>query len=314
LLDQLTIQLFFPFQREVGRKRLRVYNYNEFEKYVEETDGIDDCYASVYPLSKNIDRIVFDFDGLSSLYDAKKVFNWTIQKGIPSVPIITGRKGFQIHLLFKPSFMSSSSLKIITRRIIKDIFGEQKNSIDTHLVGNTSALCRIPNTLRPPENRTFATYLPKNFVNETEYDVFEHSKRKNVYDYAISHDYDITKEYGSLVYENDIDYSDKYLKSNIPPAETIIKPKDTIAFLSRLLTNKEIEDITFINPENRTRVRITIKLLDLGLHPEEIIYLYSNLSWADFNKKVTSYYVYQIASKYYDGTYKYSFLNTKIKK
>ena len=71
--------------------------------------------------------------------------------------------------------------------ILDAVFGEgqaKSVSVDSSTISDIRQLCRLPNTLRPPENLNWCTYLPPDtFLDMTEVDVARHMKSPHTYQY-----------------------------------------------------------------------------------------------------------------------------------
>jgi hypothetical protein len=196
ILDPTTIRLFSPFNRDVGNpSRQRIYYIWQFIRFIDRNDGINDCFASVYPYSLAIDKIFYDLDAhtmVQSRNDAETLYNWLFEMGYPTIPILSGRKGFHIYPLLKPKIYDNpkEALKRATYGILEQAFGTKDdriktNTVDPHIIGDVMRLTRIPNTLRPPQNLTFCTYLPTDWTSMSNMELILHMKHPNTYDYAI---------------------------------------------------------------------------------------------------------------------------------
>lgn len=64
MIDATTRLLFSPFYREVGNpSRRKVYKSYQFEQFIAENNGANECFAGVYPLTGVIDKVFQDIDG-----------------------------------------------------------------------------------------------------------------------------------------------------------------------------------------------------------------------------------------------------------
>jgi len=192
-LDGTTIRLFSPFKREVANpKRKPIWSLRQFVKFIEENNGRNDCYTSVYPLDETIDKIFLDLDGPKALEDAKAIYEYVyLEQDIPVIPVASGKKGIHLYILLKPKTYENPSnlLSMVTYRILEDTFGEKvkETSVDPHVIGDVRRICRIPNTLRPPENLNWCTYLPPHkFVEMTETELVKHIKSPHIYEYDLN--------------------------------------------------------------------------------------------------------------------------------
>jgi|GEM_PF-3941021 len=184
-MDSTTQILFGDFPREVGNPTRRtVYNRRQFERFIEENNGIRDCFVSVNPLGR-FTEIFFDFDGPRALEETKRLYNFLSERKYPVIPVVSGKKGYHIHLLIKGDGEGREMLRSVTWGILHEAFGKNPLSVDTKVIGDARRLCRIPNTLRPPENRNWCTYLPVDFVDMDEKQIIEYSKKPHHVDYDL---------------------------------------------------------------------------------------------------------------------------------
>jgi hypothetical protein len=185
VIDITTRLLFGEFPREVGTPvRQTIYSEKQFEDFIARHNGKSDCFVSVYPNNLKITEIFFDFDGAGALGDAKQLYTFLTERGYPVIPVASGKKGYHLHVLVKGNGGDKEQLRLVAWSIIYTAFGEKRPTVDEKVVGDLRRLCRIPNTLRPPENLNYCTYLPPNvFVKMTERDVAEHIKSPHHYEY-----------------------------------------------------------------------------------------------------------------------------------
>jgi hypothetical protein len=181
VIDQTTQQLFEPYYRTVGKHRYTISSFRQFEEYVLKTSGRDDVYVSVYPLDSTIDRLVFDFDKGNAFAEARRVYAWCLAQGFPTIPIISGSKGFHLHVLFKPIKVENTRELLMDKAtyILNKSLGLKRydeSSVDFHVVGNPQAMIRVPNTLRAPSNISYCSYLPENWHMLSEEEVWHYSK------------------------------------------------------------------------------------------------------------------------------------------
>ena len=192
MIDQTTLKLYSPFEREVGKYRKQIHSQRDFENYVSYANGAEDCFVSCYTTDhKTIDRCVFDTDGEGSLQDAQKLYWWAIENKFPAVPKVTGKKGYHVIILSKPfnAEKPKEVLNGVAWYIMSEALGvkrwDDKTSVDPHLVGNISAMERIPNTLRIPDLNSYCSYLPQTFVEMSEVEASSFSKSPHTFNYNL---------------------------------------------------------------------------------------------------------------------------------
>lgn len=309
ILDKTTRLLFSKFPREVDRKRKPVENEQQFQQYIERTNGFDDCFTSTYPnCGQIIDKISTDFDQQQNnqvnINDLTSAFcRFLLSNNIKYIPVITGKKGFHVHVLLKPKCYSNGSgkdsLYAVTLHFIEQTFGKhlanqyiKEDLVDVHLIGNVRSLIRIPNTLRPPDNMTYCTYLPTNFFDYEKEELVAWSKSQHYIDYEI----DTTKlpTLEDLIKRFNINIEQYKQQRQLISEELVvssgtdIRPllqnvKNMNAFLKMFLRPCVHYNIVKPNPKHDARVVAAIDLISSGFNIKEVIYIFSRLEWVDFD-------------------------------
>lgn len=291
MLDKTTLKLFGKFPREVGNPaRSVVYNLKGLENFIINNNGIHDCYASVYPLTGEIDKISFDADGKGALSESKQLYKNLRSQSFKVIPLVSGKKGFHLHALMKPKKYNPGKELLLnsTLKILEDAFGVNEKgelrckSIDSHTFGDVRQIFRIPNTLRPPENRNWCTFLPQDeFLDMTYIDVAEHMKTVHTYQYT-----------GDLL----------PTLEEFPETKVKMKPITTIEtdeeitvgkghpILKNVLRPCLYRHIRSSNPCHAVRVATTVDLLQF-FTSSEIFRMFGSLHWSDWNPETTRYQI-----------------------
>jgi len=290
-LDTTTQMLFSPFDREVANpKRWRIHNKGDFIKFIDQNNGVADCYSSIYPSDSTIDKVYFDLDSpdgvVGSVGEARKLYVWLLAEGFNVVPIITGKKGFHFYLLLKPKqyddakkLLTSATLSILSR-----CFGYSENGVikttmvDPHVIGDIRRISRVPNTLRPPENLTWCTFLPDDWVKMSTAELVSHMKS------PVTYNYDLDGVFPTLE-----DFPD-------PPAEIIkwktfegaesARPIKDNRFLKNLLRPCLYRHMMSDHPGHAVRVASTVDLLQF-FEPTKVLEMYRVLGWTDWDPDET---------------------------
>ena len=326
-MDSTTYKLFGKFPREIATpKRRLAFNRKDFEKFIETNSGITDCYTSVYPLNLEIDKQFYDFDGVfngieDSLPFAQKFYRYLYEYDYSPIPVASGKKGFHIYNRLEPSFYDNPK-ELLTNAgyyLLRAVFGrvwtesvtvrgkvtpvlrneEGLIFCDPRIIGDVRRITRIPNTLRPPENRNWCTYLsPDKFLDMNVEDVARHCKSTHVYDYKekklpLLTDFEISerekivipKEYSHIKDENNIDKLDIRPENPLPILKGVLRPA-----LYRGLTKSE--------PAHDVRIACAIDLLEI-FTPSTVLHIYSKLKWKDFSYGLSDYYIRDIIDKHY---------------
>lgn len=283
------------------------------EKYILNNHGIEDIYTSVYPSNFTLDKIFFDLDyGDDILGDAKKLYNWCLENKIQAVPVVSGN-GYRIHIyvITRPKIYGTEAKINLTRAtfsILKEVYGPFKQishpnregklvrklrtkeriiAPDPAVCGDLRRLNRLPNTLRPPQNLNYCTYLPPDkFMDMTKSDILSHQKSTHHYDYKI----DYRKAPLLTSFEYDFEDTDNGFTMWEPLPETegaVLGGSNPNIFLKNILRPCLYRHITYIHPNHVSRTASAIDLLELGYTPEQITDLFSTLGWEDFEYNTT---------------------------
>jgi len=310
IIDRTTKILFYPFYREVGNPaRKIVRNIREFYKFIVENNGINDCFVAVYDLRYRIDKIYFDLDILD-IKLAYKFYTYLKGLGLSVIPVFSGKKGFHFYVLLKPMRFKDRDEAIARLREISftwidesGLYRKENNYkvsyLDTRVIGDLRRLTRVPNTLRPPENITYCTYLPEDFGSMSLTELFEYIKQPHEVEYEIKRNVKLTDiETTDAIYDYMISHHPSEHISFDQDVSHLEKIDiDVRKFLKFLLRPCLYEWILTEEPPHDIRTAATIDLLRADFTPEEIIYLYSKLKWIDYDYRKTRYHVYRIASK-----------------
>ena len=277
------MKLFTRFPREVGLYRKIVKSYRAFRDYIIKNNGVNDCYTSLYDINFTIDKVFFDFDGKGALETAKTLYEHLYTKGYPVIPVITGKKGFHIYLLVKPDGYTKRDLTIASYSILYSVFGEElPPSVDTHVLGDIRRLVRIPNTLRPPENLTWCSYLPPDFHELRESEIYSYQKAPHDFEYPL-------RPLPSLS-----EFINKEIK--LPPYDDVQEQNNfscgkADSLILECLRPCLAKLITLRNPPHYARVAVTVDLLNAGFTDKQILEFFKTLNWIDFKEPVTLRYI-----------------------
>jgi len=295
VIDLTTYILFSPFNREVANPvRKRIRNIRQFLQFISDNNGVRDCYVSVYSADLILDKVFFDLDGSNALCDAKRMYVvFTEKLGIPVIPVASGKKGIHLYPLFKPkrydapkTVLRNAQLYLLTEAFGKGVHPEV--TVDPHTIGDVRRICRIPNTLRPPENRSWCTYLPApDFLDWDDHDLREHIKHPHTYKY------DLNRKLVAMDELPQLDPSETFqFKQNGGEIKTeaVDEVGNEDEFLKRVLRPCLYRNIIRRNPPHEVRVATTVDLLTF-LPPEKIFKIYEKLGWDDWDPDITRYQI-----------------------
>ena len=335
-MDSLTRQLFPNFPREIAFPwRKPCPRLSDFKREVIHNNGISDIYTSVYGSNFLINKIYYDIDyiphpqvdGRYELEDTKKIYEYcTVEKGYQVIPIVTGKKGYHLYIPVKPKlYKEKSKLYLLTAHysIIREVFGDFKEEMlilpsgksvrvlrnkdriigpDPAICGDIRRIARVPNTLRPPENINYCTYLPPDeFLDMSHEDIIVHMKDTHTYPTKIN--------YRTAPSLTDFEY-----KFDKPPefsSWTPIESSDSVRvgnpnqYLKDFLRPCLYRHMTTIHPSDDVRYASTVDLAAYtDLTPSEIISIYSSLGWEDFDEMTTKKKVIGICNDTRKGKHK----------
>ena len=320
-IDKNTFLLFSPFNRNVGNPyQFGIKSQKDFEDFLIRNNGLNDCSASVYADDGVIDKIWFDFDGEGAIEEAKKLYDYLKFLECKVIPVISGKKGIHLHLLVSSTISVNEydarvQLMDACQSIIRNGLGikdwKQKTTLDWSKLGAITSTCRIPNTLRPPANTTWCSYLPEDWSKLSNNEIWDYAKS--------SHDFEYTGEVYNLSFfidniKNSSGFS-KYVKrsneynvlsksTSLVLSESTVStykiPDDLKQFLEPLMRPCLFRHIFRANPGNDVRVAATIDFVDSGLSVDQILEIYSRLGWENFNEGITREKVEYIADRIYN--------------
>lgn len=312
MIDGRTKELFSPWDRMVGNPiQERISSFSEFREYVKLNNGVSRCvFVSVLPNSFVVDKIFLDFDGPLSFKTSSKLAIYL--EGITDTfyPLFSGRKGFHIHIPVKPERATEKKLRHATLSLLKsaDVFNQigsaqSGRAIDSTTIGVLAQMARVPNTMRPPENKYWCTWLPKTFYTWTLQKIRIWSQRPHYYDnfgnnlltldQLINHDYEtLQKELNEQLSEEldleDVDFS---YHSN---------SEELYQFFTPFMSNRIARSIAYSpNPPHKHRFIAAKALFESGFSKREVFEKFASCGWIDFSPSTTSYQLSKIDTARY---------------
>lgn len=299
MFDTTLKSMFSSFPRDVGDAgasfRERVYSNYQLKKFISKTNGVRDCFVAVYPDSCVIDKIFFDFDGRTleekeqALKEAQQLYQWGMEHHENCIPIATGSKGFHIHFLLDPEThyhpkekLTNATYNIINHAFhIQDLHDESvRLTIDPQNIGDIRRLCRIPNTLRPPKNLSYCTYLPPERFLDMEWDdVVMHCKSTHTYNYELARKFPKLDELLSNVVIKPEFHQTKSIEMQVNNGGSKL--------LKGVLRPCLYNMVAVENPLDIVRVAVTLDLIELGFSDKTILKMFSHLNWRDWNEYIT---------------------------
>jgi len=286
MLDHTTSILFSPFDREVANPmRMQIHTEQQFKNFIRQNNGIHDCFTSVYAHDHTIDKLFFDFDGPEAYIEAKKVYEFvTNQLHTPIIAIASGKKGIHLYVFTKPVKINNprSLIRNAQLYILIEALGKEIHSADSHIIGDVRRICRIPNTLRPPENNSWCTFLPEDWTKMSELDILYHVKQTHTYKFNFN---------GQLLNIEKLPKMEVNLSMHTPASngQISVSGKEQ-PFLKAVLRPCLYKNIIMKNPRHDVRTATTIELLEF-LSSKTIFDIYLKLDWFDWNPELTKYHI-----------------------
>jgi len=284
-IDRVTLKLFTPFPREVGNPARRVVkNLKQFKNFIEINNGKKDCLVALYPVDLRVDKLWFDFDGAGAYEDFKRAYLYCLEMGYSAIPVASGKKGYHLYILIRPGYHDKKTLRNATLSLAQNF--NTNGSLDLQVIGDIRRLSRIPNTLRPPENKTYCVYLPPDFYKMSEREINALLSSPQIYDYDSRNPPRIDE----LITE-DFDETECRCKVSSNGQPPLPIPKDLDAFLKLTLRPCLYKRIKQPEPPHVVRVAATLDYLNAGLNPEEIQSIYERIGWVDYDPEITDYQI-----------------------
>lgn len=254
--------------------------------------------------NKRIDRFVTQLP--LSLGEAQQLYTYLINKNIPTFHIASGKKGIHLYSKFqnRDGDDNRAILYKTTKSLLLGCFGADEKGviksrcIDTHLVGNTRALCRIAGTMRPPSNSTFCTFLPphKGFLEMTLEDLRWYIKSKHTYSLK-DYDYD---PYNLPRFEDFILPELEKVQFSIEPQDNTCTPTNVESWmLKELLRPCLYRLITVGEPRHHVRIPVVVDLKRADFTTPEIVAMLRPLKWVDWSEDYTIYQINNVKPIYW---------------
>lgn len=329
-IDGRTIDLFSPFDREVGNpNRQRIRTQEQFEKFVYLNNGVSvDVFTSVYPCNpwshkENhvIDKLFFDFDcnpkkhpdvTMQGVFDDFcHFYEFLVDIGEQPIPVITGKKGYHLYIPLKPIRATKLDLWVATLSVLYESdlirfqtdksgrrLWESSLAVDPTTIGDVEQLCRIPNTLRAPDNVFWCTWLPlerHDIRDMSVEDTFNWARRyhlrddkcvrmRTVHDFAtqeLSFFEDFKAKHAGSVFVGSLDELDD-------------KEQMLFSMLSPYIPESVIIRVIHPEADHDSRVVTALAMLESGLSADFVVSLLQLIGWNDWNIGTCRYQVEQI--------------------
>ncbi len=307
MIDRRTLMLFQPYNREVGTPwRQRIHTADQFTEFVRLHNGVTpDVFVSVYDMSCTIDKIFLDFDGEGSLDTLTRLLRYLHDIGEHPYVTFSGRKGYHLWLpLRSPQrVVSSQDLTHATLSILSEagVIDKLGRPIDPVIIGDIKRMARVPNTLRPPENRYWCTeerirlwaQAPHYYTDLTR-------SRRTVLDLQTVPLEELRQYITRTAYRTQ-QYSVGSVGVIHPTYNTDPYRESLVRWFSPFMSKRVARSIVYMpEPAHRDRFVAARALLEVGFPPEVVVEKFRQCGWVDFDPDTTMYFLRNIDQKYVD--------------
>jgi hypothetical protein len=239
--------------------------------------------------------------------DATEVVKRSNEEGISIIGVFSGF-GIHIHQLYSEKVNPDKQIDTTGRKYVSDLNLE---TADVSPIGDVRRQMRVPNVQRVHietngeemlEQRPCGLYtiplIADDFENLTATKLLEMARERRYPDPP-----DLTDLPHMKAYDNYIeDYSEAKQEDQQRLNESVVADNDgMLQFMLEeyLQMPCMYERIQQIEPEHAVRLNCTVLLLNVGFQPNEVVDLFSQIGWSDWNRKVTKKQVSQIYRKGY---------------
>lgn len=312
MIDRRTKRLFSPYDREVGNPaRHRIRSFSAFEDFVALNNGVArDVFCSVYDRRLTINKLFIDLDGQLCMFALNKLLSYFWSLGEEPMVTFSGSKGFHIWsaLIEEPGTsakdLEHATLSLLWEAGVIDYVGGHSSGmpIDSTTIGDVRQMARIPNTLRPPANKLWCTWMPDTFLSWSPKRMYQWVQAPHYYN-----DYPEPKRTLSDYKTQDYDMLRDYMKEHLNAQTSVIiseykstDKESLVRYLSPFMAESIARSLVY-DPEPPQKVRFiaTKALLEHGFPPDLILQKFSQCGWIDFDAEYTAYQIHQINQKKY---------------
>jgi hypothetical protein len=312
--------LFSPPNREVGNPtRMKVKSIKEIEDFVTLNNGVSRAmFCTVYDLRLIINKIFLDFDGPLARDAVEKILLYLYEISQEPLTTFSGEKGYHLWQVLKPMKNATpKDLEHATLCLLKDcdlltsVGGHLSGKpVDSTCIGDVRRFGRIPNTLRPPSNKYWCTWLPDTFLTWTPKRLLQWVKTPHYYDDypeakltlrdLQTHSYDdIRKEFLEHLNRTTQTYVSADVISNGSNGGT---KELLVKWFSPFMARRIAQNIVYVpEPEQTDRFIATKALMEAGFSHSTILNMFYKCGWIDFDVEITNKYILSIdQNKYVD--------------
>lgn len=275
----------------------------DFQRYLSLMSGSNtSTYTSVYDTSDKplIDKFVFDLDGedLNEVFAEVDILASRLHdRNISYLVIFSGKKGFHVYGLLKSSKLPRDIAGYYLGNLQRNLIDGLK-TVDTHLVGNVSAMIRIPNTLN---DGRYCCPLPFEFRKMSIEEILDYSKTQhsiNFFPGELQTIQELASDFKVPQKNESEEFKDEIKVGSIPSMD----------ILEELIRPCVIKEIQKSNPGSVARLDFVSEMMFAAFTPKQILEVIKNLNWDNFNERQTEYQI----SKVFERRLK-PYSNSKLK-
>lgn len=290
--------LFNQFPRDVSLPnsfkknsfyRKQVTCQRDFQRYLILMSGNSiGTYTSVYDTTDKplIDKIVFDMDSkdLNEVFAEVDILCSRLHdRNMPYGVIFSGKKGFHIWSLLKPVKLQRDVAGYYLGNLHRSLINGLK-TIDMHLIGNVSAMIRVPNTLN---GKIYCTPLPFEFRKMNIQEILDYSRTQHTLNFFPGELKTIEELSGDFKFQkrdNTEEFKDEIKVGSIP----------SIEILEDLIRPCVVKEIQKSNPCTTARLDFVSEMMFLSFSPKQILEVIKKLNWNNFDERMTQYQIKKI--------------------
>ena len=328
-MDAVQESLFGKFPRFVGNpNQFCVFDRASFDLFVDANNGSADCYSRISWIGQDgslmLDKVFLDLDGnvpdssftdfelvekLRSdasfretvlgdvVDDVRSVVELASDESIPLIGVYTG-KGVHLHLFFEPRRYPKKELVSQQSWIVDEC---NLKTFDQQVLGDVKRLCRVPNCLRYDSvlGRDTGLYTVPFTSNELGSITAEKLVRQSDSPRTIEMPGESRPPFFEKNTSSEITSEEMEIRE---VGQTVSVPDNLDAWLEDVVQMPCVyERLMSRNPAHYVRMQGAILLFNAGLSVEDVTMVYSQLNWADFDRKVTKKQLKHIYRKGYSS-------------
>lgn len=328
-MDEIQYELFGEMPRFVANpSQWAVFDEGTFDEFVNRNEGGANCYSRISWYGRDgsimLDKVFLDLDGevpkgltdtelvgrlrrdrsfrndvLGPVVDdARKVAELCVEESIPLIGVYTG-KGIHLHALFEE------------RREPQDAFTSRQewfvgecdlSTFDGQVKGDLKRLCRVPNCRRYDDQLKSSIDMytiplsKQELLNITPLELVDWAKTQRYIPVP-------GESRPPFLQAPDYDTNSSYEVEEVDQRETgeLANVTEKLeAWLQDVLQLPCMyERIQTRNPAHYVRLNSAVLMFNVGMSVSEVVAVFSQLGWHDFDREVTRKYLKQIKRRGY---------------